>query len=893
MGAHTHTADCFNDAGGCVCTIPEHTHTDACAVRREPADSLLPPDEVSLSEGPVFQLAAVRLLAPVRLAAAAQSVQTADIRTYVEANGGTFGMTLLNGDNTEPERDAAGNYLVDPNQAYKLTIGIGAPNGIQPGTYTYDLPAGLIVQAGAGVFTVNNIDLGTWRVDADGHVEMTFHKIADYYTNVTISAMMGVSFRESESSIDFDGLIRVEIRRPPEETGFTIQKEGVYEYFFDDAQNEYIVWVIRIDALPSTSLVGQVMNDSIVANTRDNHKYTARDQAYGIRVKAAAPDGTLWNWTAYGGGDGLQWQADGFGWSYTIPASVQTEDGQTIHPGAGWNYEIRCTTTVTDTVQDAVALYRNHVSIGEKADTGYMSQQRGAVIGSASKDGVLNNDTIHWTVNMLLAGTPAGSRYTRWYGWDYMKIYDADGKHLPEQEPYVGKNSDIYCNVPENICVRIQRGNTFIQIPAISDTLSAEEHQYAYRIYNQYSAAGWALELYMPCRCTRETCYDWSNSRSKCRSEQNGWCQCWWETESVVMEITYDTDAAELLEHFGGVGNRVMNGAELYRNGDYLASDAKWITIPGVFKKILREDPADRNGYVAAYTITVNEGHLDLSGQNTLVIADTMSETLVYIPGTMAITAEDTAGTLRRLTYGTDYTLEYLPEAHRINITVRDPGTEKYTLQYDAQIVIPPGAVSVGYENYAEIELFGKQMQSEVEEKILAEITIAAKHYRVTIQKTDAETHAALPGAVFGLFTENGEQIISGQTDENGTLVFQTNVTAGVILKEHTPYYLQETEAPAGYRRDAEIHWLVFCDGDDSCGTCRTVTAGFPGMIRVPAVIGVIMELENSPGGYALPQTGGSGIRLSLAYRTGGLLLTAGSLIAGVYLRRKREGRGR
>lgn len=891
MGEHTHGDACFNGAGECTCTIPAHTHTESCAARPNPADSL-PPENVRLSDGPVFQ-AAARRIAPIRSAASGQTVRAdaANIRTYVESNGGTFGMTLLNSDNTEPEKDADGNYLVVPGQLYKLTLGIGAPDGIPPGTYTYDLPAGLIVQAGTGVFMVNGVEFGTWHVDAAGHIEMTFHPVSDHYTDVTVSAMMGVTFLESEATIDFDGLIQVVIRRPPEETGFTIQKEGVYEYFFDEEQNEYIIWVIRIDARPATSLVGQVIADEIVANTRDNHKYTARDRAYGLHIEAAAPDGTRWQWTAMDSGDGLQWRADGFGWTYEIPASVQTADGQTVQPGAGWHYEIRCTTTVIDTVQNAIALYRNEVSTGGESDIGYMSQQRGDIIGGVEKTGALDKDTIHWKVTMLLAGTPADGRYTRWYGWDYMKGYDAHKNHLPEQMPYVNNKGDFFFNVPQNIRVTVQRGNEIIPIPPISDTLSAGENQYAYRIYNKYSAAGWALDLYMPCRCTPETCYDWSSRTNKCRSEENGWCQCWWETESVVLEIEYDTEAAEMLEHFGGVGNRVMNGAELYRNGSYLASDEKRITIPGVFKKTLRDDPNGLNGYVAAYTITVNEGHLDLSGQDTLVIADTMSETLAYIPGTMVITAEDTDGSLRQMTHGTDYTLEYLPADHRINITVRNPGSEKYILQYDAQIVIPPGAVNVGYANYAEITLFGKQMQTETEEKILAEITVAAKNYRVTVQKTDAETHAALPGAVFGLFTENGESIVSGQTDETGTLIFRTNVTAGVILKEHTPYFLQELEAPAGYLADSSPHWLVFCDGADSCETCRAIMAGFPGMIRVPAAEGAVLALENARSGYVLPETGGSGIRLSRLYRTGGLLLTAGSLLAGLHRRRKRERR--
>lgn len=179
-------------------------------------------------------------------------------------------------------------------------------------------------------------------------------------------------------------------------------------------------------------------------------------------------------------------------------------------------------------------------------------------------------------------------------------------------------------------------------------------------------------------------------------------------------------------------------------------------------------------------------------------------------------------------------------------------------------------------------------MSTETEEKVVADISIAAKNYEVTIDKIDAQDGSALAGAEFGLFTENGEKITSGFTDENGQLSFKTDVSAAVILKEHIAYYIKELTAPQGYGIDYNKHWIVFCDKDSNCSVCASLINEHAGMVRVPANKGVTIELTNVPAAYELPHTGGIG---TIVYVAGGFALMAGSLFTGCVLRRKRERR--
>lgn len=909
MGAHTHMEVCYAEDGALRCTMPEHAHTASCltepeepigpdapAGTEEPEETeapLIPAELLDISGGPVFRIDAVCVLPEQtarQIGLLAVQANGGNIRDYVLAQtGGAFDLTILNPDNTHPDRDEAGNYLVTPGQEYKLTLGISAPDGIHPGLYTYSLPDGLIVHTGSGKFKIDDVALGVWTVGADGLVNMEFNENADRYTHVTISAAMGVFFEDRDTPYEFDGNITVVIRRPAEDEGFTLEKWG--SFLETDGEKTGIEWTVVLQSEAGTDMTGETVTDVL---NNENHRYSEQDRAAGVTVTATAPDGQTHVWIAYGEGDGLTWLDNG--WEYCIPARITTDDGQTVEPGKGWSYRFQYTTTICDTVPLGIVPYKNKVTSGAVTKEGYLSQtKRGPGVGTVKKNGYLNHDTFHWMIEAELLGWPGeGAGYLRWSFFDWMKMQDSSGNVLPDDLPHVGRadtknKGDFNYNTPRNMTVWLSTGETRVQLPTVENASGSDRYAYLFEPTRQENYSWW-VHLLMRCGCTQEVCSNWDADQGACRRTYGDWCLCWSESSPSTVYIEFDTPAEVALERYGGVGNRANNNVELYdrsKSGSPVGSGHAHVSVPGVFKKVIREDPDSHNGYIASYTITANEGHLDLSGQNPLLIVDTMSDTLVYIPGTMVITAEDPDGTARALVYGTDYTLEYAAAAHTLYITVNEPHTQMYTLQYDAQIVIPAGVTNVQYANHASVELFGKTISSETECKTLADISFAAKNYRVTIAKTDRESGEPLPGAQFGLFTKNGELTASGITDEAGGLVFETNVTQGVILKEHIPYYIQEQQAPAGYALSGEKHWLCFCNTED-CAVCEALAAEYPGVVRVPAAQGATIGLQNSREAYTLPQTGGPGVENHVI---AGAALILGALLTGRGAKRRRSNR--
>ena len=126
--------------------------------------------------------------------------------------------------------------------------------------------------------------------------------------------------------------------------------------------------------------------------------------------------------------------------------------------------------------------------------------------------------------------------------------------------------------------------------------------------------------------------------------------------------------------------------------------------------------------------------------------------------------------------------------------------------------------------------------------------------------------------------------------DENGKLVFQSNIIEGIILREHILYYMQELQAPPGYRLDDTKYWFCFCDKTtDTCEVCSEIIAETDAT-RIPfEQIGKV-DVVNEPAYCKLPATGGIGIT---PYVLCGLILISAPLVYGLSLRRKYERRSR
>ena len=141
-----------------------------------------------------------------------------ELLPYLEANGGSYFLTLLDNNNMELPKDAQGNYIVQANTGYKLTISFTSPEGFSPGTYQYQISNGLMVAGGEGSFILKDgTNVGTWKVSDTGLITMEFNENMNSRSDITISANLGIAFPEQEDPIDFDGKITVTVEKPPQQ----------------------------------------------------------------------------------------------------------------------------------------------------------------------------------------------------------------------------------------------------------------------------------------------------------------------------------------------------------------------------------------------------------------------------------------------------------------------------------------------------------------------------------------------------------------------------------------------------------------------------------------------------------------------------------------------------
>ena len=224
-------------------------------------------------------------------------------------------------------------------------------------------------------------------------------------------------------------------------------------------------------------------------------------------------------------------------------------------------------------------------------------------------------------------------------------------------------------------------------------------------------------------------------------------------------------------------------------------------------------------------------------------------------------------------------------KVHVLNIVILKPQPVMYILDYDTTLVMPEQITGgIRYSNSASISLWGGEVKDTGVEKVYADINIATKSFTVDMFKTCAVTGKPLPGATFGLYNAQGGLITTGITDINGKLAFQTNVIQGIILQEHTLYYLQEIQPPTAYRLDDTMHWFCFCDSTaETCSQCDELLTDVKSF-RIPFEQVGIVDLANYPANVELPATGGIGTPV---YILCGLALTAGPLVYGFSLRRR------
>ena len=837
-----------------------------------------------------------------------------DLKTYLNDVGGTINFIIQDSNDNIINPDENNNYTVDANVGYQLQLRINSPNGILPGVYQYQLPAGVIVPEAEGTFilvdqvTDIHLDVGTWHVTSGGLITLTFNENMENQSGISIPAKMGIQFSAQEEAINFDGKITVTVTPPPdvdyptELNKWGLQgHEGNKEGKTDPTK---IYWTVSITGKQDSQIPGSILTDRVVSGEWiADHRYTDSDMAAGIKFGVTDPNNEWHAWTIYPGDPNLQWTETG--WTYQIPETAVCDYcGNLALGNEGWVYLINYSTTPDASISEGELIYANQAKVDGQTFDGYVRFAHGSAEGVVLKTGSYQADAsggaFHWEITTTIPSYQTGEIANFWYITDNMNLLDQNGNTIA----YVTNDAD-------KATVTATVNGTTVTVPHVSKATDADHFawQISWSPNHNGIEYGRYIDLMCRCNCTAANCPWWESSgicgsRPWIDGKRPNFCRCWTVTDPVTFTLSYETTDLSIIENYGGLGNGLSNYAELYyivngKESDYysVGRDQAIVTVPGLFKKELTQD---FNGYTAHYSITVNEAKLALTDGSPLHIHDEMTETLAYISGSLVISSEDENGNTAVLQQDVDYTITYDGtgdakdadgnNVHILEITILHGQPVKYTLDYDATLIIPEQATAgVKYGNSATITLWGEEIRDESQEKTYTEFGITGESYTVQLRKTCETTGNPLVGAVFGLYNAQGGQISTGTTDANGLLPFRTNIVQGIIFHDHTLYYLQELEAPPGYQLDDTKHWFCFCDSSaNTCEKCASVTAETDA-VRIPHSQLGWVEVTNQILSYDLPSTGGPGVYPLILVS---VMCVVTPLVYGSIRRRKRERRG-
>ena len=847
--------------------------TDSVLIEQEKPPDTGQTNPLDISNGPavyIYENGTTGQPAMARYSLRRNAIVVTELIPYLEDNNGTYFFTLLDLNNMELPKDDNGNYIATAGSGYKMTLTFTSPKGFVPGTYQYQIPNGLMVDGGEGTFILKDgTEVGSWVVTDTGLITLEFNEHMNSRTDITISATLGIHFPEQDDPIDFDGKITVTVEPPAQQKDPTVlQKWGQ-----PDADAGKLDWFVQITGRTDSQIPGSIITDQVgLPDWGKPHSYTQSDIDAGLTFGVTDAKGGWHNWTVTTDDPHLIWDENG--WSYKIPQTVICDYCGELELGNnGWHYQITYSSTPTPLNTPGNFAYENKVTVDGQTAWGWNYFVHGQIAAQIIKNGTYVSDAAGggflWEIQASIPGRAEGQRAE--YSWaisDEMRLLDENGVTIARLP------NDIHLST-----VTANYNGTTIQIPRIQDATDQDMFVWDNAWTSEGIPATRTINLLCRCQCTPETChwggcgeYWYKNDAGETVSTRE-FCQCWTETQNMIFSLVYKTTDLSVIEAYGSLGYKVSNQAQLYYIGENNATvqvdyDDAVVDIPNLFSKQLTQD---FDGYTANYKITVNEAKLVLTDGSPLYIRDAMTSTLAYISGSLVITATDADGNVTTLKQGTDFTVTYDGtgnqkdnqgnRVHVLDIVILQPQPVMYILDYDTTLIFPDQVTgAIKYSNSAEITLWGDSIKDTAAEKVYADINIAAKNYTVKMIKTSAATGETLAEAIFGLYNEQGGLITTETTNAHGELFFRSNITRGIILREHVLYYMQELRAPPGYKLDDTKYWFCFCDKlGESCEICDEVLAGVTA-VRIPFEQLGNIRITNEIMKYELPATGGSGI---------------------------------
>lgn len=920
---HTHIESCYDSEGQLTCALEEHTHEESCIVNTTEVFIESCTESVVVTYSAIFVDPEMVTPAPMmfRMYDASPmsapeeniSAQTTaiDLKTYVEQHKnedenkkGTITLNLLTMGNTRPE-----NNQIEIGKQYQLSLYFAVPGyGMKAGTYVYKLPDAFnyTTQTGKLYDSTKSVLLGEWTLYENGDLVFVFNEASNSYQDVAMTATIRTTVKENVDQVDFDGNVFVVIsptdgqRVPTEITKFgtgLVMQDGTW---VESSSNfKRIQWTGLFTPGTDGLTPGTFVKDTL---TSDLHYFSDEDKAAGITI-GFEDGGDEWHLITVPESS-ITWNGtDGF--EFALPDVNCQFCGNKFQYYEGRQYFITYYTTVEENLNDGYHLHQNDLILDGVTASGSIGLQIGAPSAYIVKTGHLDAATqdFKWNIQVKLPAYTGGQAY-------HVAITDADVIVDTSEGWDVKQNFQFNKDMFESVTAEVD--GKVVTVHHISEVTAQDEFCYAFTSENgifighrcecsENSCAYWIPETHMYCDY-------WWPIVQETQPPGGYFCTCWTYDKDVVFNFNMVYDGEAIIKQHGGQGLYFINEASLQAH--YLddagkqqtvlgTSSRDTVAIPGMFNKVvLAPGPNSDNYYTASFEITVNESKTDLSqlgGEGTrtdITIVDQMSDSLYYVRGTMVITQVDVYDHRTVLHYGTDYNMTI--NEHTITIDIHNPGPYQYILDYDAQLIVDTSkGQEPTYENHASVHIGTKTYHASTQESYVTDYTFTAKTYKVTMKKTSAESNTPLPGAVFGLFAESGLEIARGVTDDNGKLIFKTDLKNNIIFKMHMPYYLQEISAPTGYVLDDSKHWFYFCNDEDLtenrelCEECVRLNNAYDGIVEIGQAEGADelpdFVVTNTMGGYELPATGGAGNEL---YTVGGWLLIWAAVLL-LYSQRK------
>ena len=243
----------------------------------------------------------------------------------------------------------------------------------------------------------------------------------------------------------------------------------------------------------------------------------------------------------------------------------------------------------------------------------------------------------------------------------------------------------------------------------------------------------------------------------------------------------------------------------------------------------------------------------------------------------------------RTLTANTDYTLETNPpDGHSFDVKFTNgklKTNDVVVVTYSATVAENAAIAGAGNTNKAKLEYNGKHSNEEKTTTYVWKLNV----HKYTLDSTNSEM--ALSGAKFVLYrknptaqnqkeyaTINNEKITGWVTDKNNATTLETSDAGNILIEglDEGVYYLEETEAPAGYNKLTEAIEVKITATTSGTSVSEAVEYKNQSESSYTQATDATVKVLNKAG-TQLPSTGGIGT--TLFYVIGGGLMAVAAVL--------------